>query len=59
MAAYTGPGQNPYAISITNNGSTSNAGMQSEQIPVVVGSTYQADITFGYDETWTTRLALR
>lgn len=49
---YSGSGQTPYWIAIANNGSTSNAGMQSEQIPVVVGQTYNATVSFEYNTTY-------
>lgn len=50
--SYSGAGANPYWVSISNNGVTHNAGMVSEQIPVTVGGTYQANITFGYSATY-------
>jgi hypothetical protein len=49
---YSGPGQFPYWLTIQNNGSTSNGGMQSENVAVVPGSTYTLNVIASYQATW-------
>ena len=51
MAAWTGSSF-PYAITITNNGSTSGASMQSESAPAQAGMSYQFPVVCSYATTW-------
>ncbi len=57
MAAYQG-GQFPYWITITNDGTHSNPGMQSEQIPVAAGLNYQFGVVCSYASSWASGMGI-
>ena len=52
MAQYTGAGNFPYWMTVTNTAGLANAQVQSENIPVQVGTQYQFDVVCSYPVTW-------
>jgi hypothetical protein len=58
LAAYAGSGNFPYAVVITNNGVTSGAGMQSENVPAQAGLTYQFQVVCSYASTWASGMSI-
>jgi hypothetical protein len=58
LAAYAGSGNFPYAITVANNGVTSGAGMQSENVPAQAGLTYQFQVVCSYASTWASGMSV-
>lgn len=58
MAAYTGPGNFPYWMSIQNDGVHGNIGAQSENIPVIPLAVYTYTVTAAYQATWASGMGI-
>ena len=52
MTAYSGPGNFPYWMTITNTGGVSGATALSENIPVTAGLNYQFQVVASFANTW-------